>query len=444
MKKFLLDCVAATAFVFLVLLGILEISQFNIFNVFDPIGKSLSDMEMTDVTFSRLREDPPIDTNIVLVNIGNLSRAELAQQIRVISRFKPKVIGIDSFFNCPGGITDSVNCPQAYDTLSNFSFGSAVLDAENVVLVTKLLQTDSLLRAHEGDIDIYDSLERSDDILRADAFEGYASLDTDAEHQEDLKSCRRVNPKMMVNGEEHLAFSVRMALLYDSVKTKKFLDRGNALEVINYRGNIYDPFGASEFPGRYYTLDWYQALDSTSFVPGLFKDKIVILGFLGDDLSDTSWDDKFFTPLNKNYAGKTRPDMYGVVVHANIVSMILNEDYIDELATWQEILIAIVVCFLNVALFIVITRKIPIWYDGLSILLQLAQIVICTLIMIYVFKAFSFKLNLTITLAALALVGTCFELYEGVLKESLFALKKSRLFTKRKREVLTTQNQDIS
>jgi len=162
----------------------------------------------------------------------------------------------------------------------------------------------------------------------------------------------------------------------------------------------------------------------------------VLMGFLGNDLKDTSWDDKFFTPLNKNYAGKTRPDMYGVVVHANAISMILNEDYIEELSTVQQIVIAFVICFLNVALFFVINNKIPLWYDGLSLLLQLVQIIICTIIMIYVFVWANFKLNLTYTLAALALVGTCFELYENVVKRLFLSKRARRLFTRKRKEVL--------
>lgn len=422
MKRFLLDCLFATLFVFGVLVAIREISQLNIFNVFDPLGQSLGDMEITDITFSRLREDPAIDTNIVIVNIGSLPRAGIAQQIRVISQFKPKVIGIDSFFDCkdcPSGNIDSLCCPLAYDTMSNLLLGSAISEAGNVVMVTKLLQTDSLVKKY-GDINLYDSLEHSDELIRTGAFEGFANLETDAEHQEDLKSCRRFNPSARVNGETLYAFSVKMALLYDSVKAKKFLERDNQSEVINYRGNILDPYGASEFPGRYYTLDWDQALNPESFAPGLFKDKIVILGYLGNDLRDTSWDDKFFTPLNKNYAGKTRPDMYGVVVHANIVSMILSEDYIEDLSFWEQILIAFIICYLNVALFTVINKKFGHWFDGMALLLQLAQIIACTIVMMFAFKWFNYKLNLTYTLAALALVGTCFELYTNVLSRSAF------------------------
>ncbi len=451
MKKFMIDCFAATLFVFAVLLAIREISQFDVFNVFDPLGKALSDVEITDITFSNLRlEVPPADTNITIVNIGNLSRAEIAMQIMALSRFKPRVIGIDSFFNCKDGKTDSVNCPLAYDTLSNLMLANAIAEAGNVVMVTKILQTDSLVKKY-GDVAKYDSIEHTDPFIRGNAYEGYANLDTDAENQEDLKICRRFNPKLVLeNGEEKLAFSVQVATLFDSARTKKFLSRNKESEVINYRGNVPDVYKASavEFSNRYTYLDWYQPFDTTSFLPEIITDRIVLMGFMGADMTDTSWDDKFITPLNKQFAGKTRPDMYGVVVHANIISMILSDgDYIDELASWQEVAIAFIVCFLNVMLFVYITEKIPTWFDGLSIVLQLVQIVICTFLMMYALYWFNFKLNLTLTLATLAVVGTCFEIYSGVLKEmyhSFVNWYQKRRLTNRKKEVLTPEEAEIS
>jgi CHASE2 domain-containing sensor protein len=416
-RNFWLEVILCSTFVFSVLYGISNILQLGVLDVFDPISQALGDTELTDITFSKLREDPQIDTNILIVNTGLLTSEEVGEQIRNISRFKPKVIAIDMFYNCPEGFTDSINCPIAYDTLRERPLGEAIANAGNVVMVTKLLQSDSLFNKYGGDIDIFDSLERTMAILRPGAYEGYANLETDAEHQEDLKSCRRFNPSVIVNGKEELAFSVRAAMIFDSLKTRRFLARNNPVEVINYRGNIIDMHGASEYAGRYFTLDWYQALDTNQFVSGLIKDKIVLMGFLGENFDDTSWDDKFFTPLNKKFAGKSRPDMYGLVVHANIISMILNEDYITETPNWIEYAIAFIVCMLNVALFFYITRKIPLWFDGLSIVMQLFQIIILSLLMVYFFHWFHIKLNLTATLGALAVVGTGFELYNSLVKQ---------------------------
>lgn len=434
MKKFWIDCLAGTAFVFAVLLGLYGITQLRVFDAFDPLGQALGDMELTDIAFSQIREDPPMDTNIVIVNIGYLSRAKIGQQIINLSKYKPKVIGLDIIFSCDW-LQDSTVCPQAYDTMGNMYFAYAVQQARNVVMAHKLQQTKKLQKEF-GDIDIYDSIEHTYPALMPGAYEGFVNLETEAAHQEDLKACRRFNPKMMVNGNRELAFSVRMAMLYDSVKTERFLARDNYVEVINYKGNIVDWHGASNYAGRYITLDWDQALDTTKFVGEMIRDKIVIMGFLGADLTDTSWDDKFFTPLNKKYAGKARPDMYGVVVHANIVSMILEEDYIEVLEPWQEMAIAVIICFLNVALFVLITKRIPDWFDGISVTVQLIQIVLFSFLMIYLFNWFDFKLNITWTLAVVAVVGTSFELYNGVIKGMVKRIKLKWLTRKRK-EVLT-------
>lgn len=439
MKKFWLDCIITTFFTFGILGGLLLITNLNVFNAFDPLGKALSDMELTDVAFSQLRDDPPIDTNIVIVNIGYLSRGEIGQQIMTLNQFKPKVIALDIIFSCDGGLRDSINCPQAYDTLSNMIFANAVKDANVMVLAEKLWQSKRLIKKY-GDTELNDSIEHTDFELRANAYEGFVNLETDADHQEDLKVCRSYKPKFLVDGKTELAFSTKVAMLFDSTKAKRYLDRNKESEIINYGGNIVDWHGASSYAGRYYVLDWDQALDASQFVPEMIRDKIVIMGFLGKDLKDTSWDDKFITPLNKNYAGKTRPDMYGVVVHANAVSMILNGDFIDELESWQEYGIAFLICLLNVALFSLINAKLPIWFDGLTMLVQLIQIVLFSFLMIYVFHLSNFKLNLTLSLAVVALAGTCFELYQNVVKISIVKIRESRVFTKNKDKVLTSEN----
>ena len=99
-KKYWLDCLFATLFVFVTLYGLKQLTTLKAFDAFDPVGKAFGDMELTDITFSQLREDPIIDENVVIVNIGNLSRAGIAQQIMNISACKPRVIGLDIIFAC--------------------------------------------------------------------------------------------------------------------------------------------------------------------------------------------------------------------------------------------------------------------------------------------------------------------------------------------------------
>ncbi|HMP99796.1 MAG TPA: CHASE2 domain-containing protein, partial [Cyclobacteriaceae bacterium] len=159
---------------------------------------------------------------------------------------------------------------------------------------------------------------------------------------------------------------------------------------------------------------------------------------LGNDFWDTSWDDKFFTPLNKKYAGKTNPDMYGVVVHANVVSMIINEDYIDEIADWQETILAIVLCFLNIMFCVWVYRTFPEWYDGVTKLVQVIEFGILAFLMVMIFHWYSYKLDLTLSLAAVALVGDGYEVYAGVGK-NLYRKAKSFVFRLIGQKALTKQ-----
>jgi CHASE2 domain-containing sensor protein len=437
MKKFWIDCVLATALVFLIMWGILGITNLNVFNAFDSIGQALSDIQLTDYVFSKLRDDPDVDQNIVVVNIGDLSRREIAEEISIISQHKPRVIGIDSFFGCPSLLRDTVNCPKLADVMGNLMLSNAIQEAGNVVLVTKVLQADSLLPP-----DQFDSLRQSDPMFSDFAVrQGFANLDSDAEFQDDAKTCRVFNPRIEVNGKTNYAFAVELAMEYDSVKTRKFLERNNYEEVINYRGNVYDIFGSTGYPNMFYTLD-VDDVRSGNFMPEMIKDKIVIFGFLGSYLGDPSWDDKFYTSLNKKLAGRANPDMFGVVVHANIVSMILNEDYVNQMEQWQEVVMAIVLCLLNVALFSLINTHLPSWYDGITKLLQLIQLILYTVLMVMIFHWFSFKLNVTLTLAAVALVGDVYEIYMSVIKNIYFRIRGWFLITEKDDGVLTPANAD--
>jgi len=440
MKKFWFQSVAITVFVFFMLWGGSKITDLKFFAAFDPISQALADFELTDYAFSNLRPDPLVDQRIILVNIGNLSRREVAEQIQIIRQYKPKVIGIDSYFDCEGGLRDTVNCPQLLDVMGNLLLANAIQEAGNVVLVSKLLQSDSLSNSNE--IDGYDSMEYSDPEFRDNAKNAFANLITDAVYQEDVKLCRKFVPQWNVNGERQLAFAVQMCMMYDSVKTTKFLARNNEEELINYRGNVEiqdvrlrslrtKNTQTTNFNGMFYAVDADQ-LQKGEILGDLFKDNIVIMGFLGERFGDITWSDKYFTPLNKKVAGRANPDMFGVVVHANIVAMILNEDYVNELTEWQQFVVAFVVCLLTVALFILIDRKLPTWFDAMSVLIQIIQILAFSGLMVYFFASFTFKLDLSLTIGVSALVGPCYDIFKS------FQNEIDRRLTKRREQVLTS------
>ena len=189
MVKFWLQCLYVTIFVFFMMWVFNAVSNINLLSAFDPVSQALGQFELTDQVFSNIRETPNPDERVVLVNIGNLTRAEIAQELRIVSKYKPKVIGIDSYFNCEGGFRDSVHCPQLLDTMGNLLLSDAIQQAGNVVLVSKLLP--KTLTAKNPDADqFYDSIEYSDPIFNNYSTSGFANLPSDANYQEDIKECR--------------------------------------------------------------------------------------------------------------------------------------------------------------------------------------------------------------------------------------------------------------
>jgi len=168
-------------------------------------------------------------------------------------------------------------------------------------------------------------------------------------------------------------------------------------------------------------------------LPELFRDNIVLMGYLGDYIGDPSWDDKFFTPLNKVVGGRANPDMFGPVVHANIVSMILEEDYINTIDEWTKYLIAFIVCLLTVALFIWIDHNLPAWFDALSVTIQLVELLLISSFIIFAFASWNLKLDLTLAIAVSALVGPSYDIFKS------FQNEINRRLTKRKEKVLTSR-----
>jgi CHASE2 domain-containing sensor protein len=375
-----------------------------------------------------------VDERFVIVNIGYESRRELAQQLRLISQYKPRVIAIDAFFNCEGGLRDTVDCPALLDTLGNLMLASAIEEAGNVVLAEKLLQTNSMAQV---DSNTADSIEHSDPLYRVNVTEGFVTIPTDATYQQDVKMCRSIWPSVKVNGSRELAFSTQIAMQYDSAKAMEYLNRNLEEELVNFRGNIEvlqlrvtslknNETGTSNYATYFYTVDVGQ-LERGEVLGDVFRNSIVIMGFLGGRIGEPTWEDKFFTPLNKKVAGRANPDMFGVVVHANIVAMILNGDYINQWPTWLLSVIAFVVCCLTVILLIVIDHKLPTWFDALSFFVQLIIILIISFLAIKAFETFSLKLDLSLTLAVTALVGPCYDIFKSFQNEFKKRFTKPRI-----------------
>jgi CHASE2 domain-containing sensor protein len=408
----LIDSLLATNFIFAVLRGLS--SFLGIFDAIDVVGEALEDVEFTDVVYSNLREDPKADDNIVLVNIARLPREAIAEQVRIINKYNPKVIGIDTFFPDP----------RAAETDS--ALAAALLEIDNLVMASKLLKFNE-------QTETFDSIKLSAPKFRPNADFAFANLITEeGVQQEDVKTCRSISPILRYKDTVQLAFATKLAHYYAPEKVDKFLARGNEIEIINYKGNSFGSL--SNFPPTFFALDILDVFNE-NFVPEMIEGKIVIFGFLGDHLGDRyNIEDKYYTPLNQNYAGRGEPDMYGVVIHANIISMILDEDYVYKLSETAQFIIAFILCYINVFVFMWVYYALKNWYDGITKVAQLLELLLIVGVMIYSYHLFNWNLELTLAMGTVAAVGDSLEVYNGVIKNMFTKEGRKELFSVSKRK----------
>ncbi|MBC7389406.1 MAG: CHASE2 domain-containing protein [Opitutaceae bacterium] len=405
-KIFSWDNIFATIFIFAVM-WIFSTIKLD-FDALNPVQDMFGDFEITDLVSSRIREEQQEDTNIVIINIGTFDRATIAQQVKIVNTCQPKVIGIDSFFR-----KLKPTNPEGDSALEK-----AFSEVKKLVLVTKL--------HYNEDSKFFDSLETSHPIFLKNATGGSANLITEGE--EKFRTARVFSPFDTVIAAKQVIdtfFAVKLAEIYKPGSAKLLSDRNNEIESIRYKGNIYG------IKAKYFTIEAQDILDG-NFLPDLLKNKIIIMGFLGREIgnSENIWDeDKFFTPLNDKYVGKAVPDMFGVVVHANIISMILNNTFVNETPKWIEYLLTFCLCFVSVVLFHFVLDWIPQLFDPFTKFLQFLAILILIGVEMFIYYKHSFRVELGIALGAIALAPDLLEIYLHVIKKFVTYLIKKVYIT---------------
>ena len=394
MKKKLsaFDAFLATSFV-VICIWLLTLIPINA-DILNPIEKTFSDFELTDIYFSHIKKSSEVSSEIVLINIGHLPREGIAEMISILNEYSPRVIGLDAFFR-HRKTTEG-------DSLLQASFR----EANAMVLVTELYENE--------DAEQIDSIGYSHPYFMEYASAGFADMLT--EGKDVFKVSRKCIPWELYNGDTILSFPVQLAMHYAPEKARAFINRGNPTEEISYQGNIVTHVdGVTENSKNvFFAMDVHQVFDR-AFEPEAIRDKIVILGFMGSTFGDPSWEDKFFTPLNANYLGKTNPDMFGVVAHANILAMILKGDFINDVPSYIEISVSLLLIFLNTWLFGWLFLNLKEWWDGVNMLVALFEVLIITSISITVFHLFSYKFDTSFLVITLFLSGNMIEFYFGLI-----------------------------
>lgn len=432
---FHLDNVFAIASLMLFFLLISKIT----FEIINPIGEAFEDVEMTDVVFSnstieknkdlRIGEADQkqiLDTNIIIVNTGNLQRFEIAEVLNVINSFEPKVVAIDLFFNEPRE-------PAFLDMMLEDAFANT----KNLIFVSRL---DDLNRMDAGQNEYtrtyntcgseYNSIHK----FKQYGSSGFANMVTDAQSSH-MNICRNFMSRVIHRETKDTLYSwpVEIVRKYKPEALQPLFERNNREEVIDYVGNIWVATPLLSYQVNK-TKEWekphFKALNHTTIMDlidtnktitldsAIFKDKIVMLGYLGRKVDvEESGEDLFYTPLNEKYVGKAHKDMYGIVVHANIISTILRASYIDETNPIIMHVVGFITLYLVFAFYRPIYQDHKIWYDGITKVIGIVLTILILFIIGIVFVNFNYKITFgAIWFGAILLAGDWLEIYYGIIR----------------------------
>jgi CHASE2 domain-containing sensor protein len=290
------------------------------------------------------------------------------------------------------------------DPFADSVLADALSKCPNLVLVSRLEKYDDKKK-------VFDTLLTSINLFNQYASNGFANLPSD--EKVSFRTIREFQASAKADNHTVYSFAAKIVEKYNPEAFKFLEKREKSIEKINYVGNY----------NKFYFLDTEQVLTGAvdlSFI----KDKIVLFGFIGINSNNKTLEDIFFTPLNDRYAGKSFPDMYGVVIQANIVSMILNKNYINTMPQWLSIFIAIVLTYVSAYIIYNIKRKIKDWFGVIAKLYILTLSLSNLFIGVMAFHHFNYRINLTLGLAVVVLAGTITSMYEMYVVNIFSSLEK--------------------
>lgn len=386
-----LHAVIITVLVFL-LIGALRLVTFNI-HYFDPFNNGIRDYEITDLLSSQLRDEEAIarENRLVLVHVDRPLRTEIAELVDRIARQQPAVIGLDILFE---GRRDAPGDSRLAEVLDAYG---------NIVLAANLYPYDEARGGIPG-------LRTSDPLFAGKGRPAFTNFLAGTD-----RTVRFFSPFITtLEGKTETAFAVALAEAYAPDRVARMRHWADGPVRINYTGtevSFLRKTGAEVLAADERELE-------------IFRDRIVIIGFIHSNEPDATILDRYFTPLNKAYTGRSLPDMYGAVIHANIVSMILDGKYIYELPAWLEVLLVVVFTYVNVLIIHQIYHRLPDTYHGVTRILQLVEFFLFFFLVALAFYHFRLKIDFDIGFLALLLAYDVVMIYESFIRKRVPGLKR--------------------
>lgn len=344
-KKLVQEAFCCMLFAFAVL-GIVTLIGINL-SFFSPFKNAFKDFSYLDLYYAdKLKEENfDLNENIVLVNIDRLNRKEIADVLDELQKHSPKVIGLDVIFEEK---KDPIWDKFLAEKLNNDSFVFAYSIVENNEITT------------------------NNSIHNTIGNKGYTNFNFDVQSAviRNFQGIKKMNKKTLVSFPVMVAQKNLEETWLNTMET--FLEKERP---INYLGN----------------RDNFLVLESNDIIGqqeiSFLKDKIVLVGYLGNERNHVyDIEDKHYTPMNSRFIGKSPPDTFGLVIHANIVQMLLTNNYIKIVPNWALILLTISFTFIALAYFIKLSKRQLASYILRLNLIRLTFIVLFVWISLLLFK----------------------------------------------------------
>ena len=365
------DTVFATIAVFIVI-GLLALIPLNT-HILNPVTEAFADFDFNDIAFGKVaKNDETIDPRIRILNIGKADRVGIAAMLEKVAAQKPKAIGLDAYFEGPRDReTDSILCKVMYS-------------------IPQLVMASRLEWEHHGK-----HLEVNEGHFKKPGGTfGYVNV-----IGEEKGTIRSFNPFEHYHHKEYLSFTAALLEKADPKAFNKLKSRHKDIETIKYKREVEN-----------YLLIEGDDLLADAVDDSVFTDKIVLLGYVNQSPYDI--EDKHYTPMNRKVVGKS-PDMNGIVIHANILSMALDRDYIKTTPVWLNWIITVLIAWLHVSLFIRYYIDAHLWFHLVAKTAQIISAILFVTLSVWLLKAFSLKIDMKMGVTVIILAIDVIYFYEA-------------------------------
>lgn len=380
-KRFLKEYLILNIFIFFCI-WLLSLLVLNL-SFFDPFTQAFQDFTLTDLYYQKIKDRNGIYKGpIVLINAEDKSRKELSFLFDKLQASSPRVIGLDIIFADRKSDDDTL-LQQLFKKYNNFVLPS------------------------------YPNFENPAESIYNDPFfttqkNNYVNFEGD---NKETSTIRYYFPFY----DQQQSFTSGVLEKYNSSLYQKILKKKGERVEIHYWGNL------ANF--SYFNFD---EVMNPEFDTKSITGKIILVGYLGlpnSNLTNRIDEDMVFTPLNEKLSGRSYPDMYGCVTHANILRMVIEDDYIKVIPGWANLVISFMIIWLLLPLFCGLFFRGDIWFNGLGTGVQLVGSILFVFITILVYRHWDTKFDPGVLLTCFVLLPTFINLYEVLLLFLRFQLK---------------------